>query len=141
MDNQNRKLIANQKSNPDGSKTSSAEMHIYSAPLPPPAMMLEYENVVKGSAERIIRRFEIQSDHRQQCERVFVWTQSIKSIGGLVAGFLLSMTAVLGGIYTVLQGRPFLGGALSFTGLAILTGAFVADKIFIKSENKEEENN
>ena len=49
------------------------------------------------------------------------------------------MTAVCGGIYTALQGKTFPGGALPFTGLAMLVAAFVADKISIKNDDKEED--
>ncbi len=133
--NENRKILAKQATNPDGTKGTSVEATFYSAPLPPPEMMAAYEEIVKGSADRIIRRFEIQGDHRQKCEKLFVFTQSIKSLGGLLSGFIIAMTAIVGGIYTALQGKPFLGGALSFTGLAVLVGAFITDRFFSNREN------
>jgi len=47
-----------------------------------------------------------------------VWSEGIKEVGGLICGFVIAMTAIIGGIYTALKGLPFLGGSLSFTGLA-----------------------
>ncbi len=135
----NRKIVAKQETNTDGTTNTSLEARFYSAPLPPPEMMAEYEKILPGSADRIIKRFEIQGDHRQKCERIFIRTQSIKSIGGLVSGFIIAITTILGGIYTALQGKPFLGGALSFTGLAVLVGAFIADKFIVHREKEEEE--
>lgn len=46
------------------------------------------------------------------------------------------MTTIIGGIVVALKGLTFLGGSLSFVGLAILIGAFVSEK-----NKKEEETN
>ena len=102
----------------------------YSGPLPHPRLLQEWEKVVPGSAERIIAKFESQTEHRMRIEYLVVRTDSIKSLGGLAAGFLIAMTAIVGGIYTALQGQPFLGGTLSFAGLAMLVGAFVANRFW-----------
>jgi len=97
----------------------------FSGPLPPPAVLKQYDDVAPGSAERIIKKFESQTEHRIKLESIVVWTGSIKELGGLVCGFIIAMTAIIGGIYTALQGLPFLGGSLSFSGLAALVGAFL----------------
>ena len=138
--NENRRMVAQQKDTTDNSRSTSIELRQYSAPLPPPEMMAEYEKIAPGSAERLIRRFEIQGDHRQSCERTLVRTLSVKSIGGLICGFIIAMTAIIGGIYTALQGKPWLGGSLSFTGLGILIGSFLADRFLpsSKAEDKQE---
>ncbi len=100
----------------------------FSGPLPHPRILEDYDRIVPGAAYRIIRKFESQTEHRQKLENRFVWTESIKSIGGLVGGFVIAMTAIIGGIYTSLHGQIFLGGTLSFAGLALLVGAFLANK-------------
>jgi uncharacterized membrane protein len=97
----------------------------FSGPLPPPSILKQYDEVAPGSAERIIKKFERQTEHRIKIESIIAWTGSVKEIGGLVCGFTIAMTAIIGGIYTALQGHPFLGGSLSFAGLAALVGAFL----------------
>lgn len=136
--NEDRKIIAKQETSLDGAQNTHLQAQYYSAPLPHPDMMAEYERIIPGSADRIIKRFEMQSDHRQRCEKIFVWTQSIKSLGGLILGFVIAMTTIVGGIYTALQGKPLLGGTLSFAGLAVLVGAFITDRFFIGKKEEEE---
>jgi len=134
--NENNKVIAKREDRPDGSKSASVEFRQYSAPLPPPEMMTEYEKIVPGSADRIIRRFEIQGDHRQECEKILVHSVSFKSKWGLVAGFVIAMTAILGGIYLEIHGKSG-GYILSYVGLALLVGAFVTDKIILRDKETE----
>src|SRR5262245_44679833 len=80
----------------------------FSGPLPPPELLGQYDKVAPGSAERIIKKFESQTAHRIKLESILVWSESIKEVGGLVCGFVIAMTAIIGGIYTALQGHPFL---------------------------------
>jgi uncharacterized membrane protein len=136
--NQTNKVIAKEEIHPDGTKTASLSAQYYSAPIPPPEMMEHYDKIVPGSADRIIRKFESQTEHRQKCESIFIWTESIKSIGGLVAGFIIAMTAIIGGIFLSIKGKTGLGGSISFAGLSLLVGAFITDK-FRKNKKKPEE--
>lgn len=101
---------------------------VFSGPLPHPSILEKYEQVVPGAAERIFKSFENQTEHRHKIEKSVIKTQNRLSIVGLVFGFIIAMTTIIGGIYTVLKDRPLLGGALSFSGLAILVGAFLLNK-------------
>lgn len=100
----------------------------FSGPLPHPKTLGEYESVVAGAAERILQKFESQADHRQTLESWVIKTDAVKSILGLACGFVIAMTAIVGGIYTTSIGNSFLGGSLSFAGLALLVGAFITNK-------------
>lgn len=99
----------------------------FSGPLPHPSILEKYDQIVPGAAERILQKFENQTDHRQKLETIVVRTDSWRSIGGLVCGFIITMVTIIGGIYTALQGSIFLGGSLSFAGLALLVGAFLTN--------------
>ena len=46
---------------------TSAEVE-FSGPLPPPAVLQGYEDIVLGAANRILEMAERQSKHRQQLE-------------------------------------------------------------------------
>lgn len=133
-------MVAKRRNLPDGKDEQEVTYRKYSAPIPPPDMLAGYEQILPGAADRIIRGFESQSKHRQRCESIFVWTQSIKTILGVFCGFVVAMTTIIGGIYAALQGHPVLGGSLSFVGLAILVGAFVSERIPKKEDSAEEGN-
>jgi uncharacterized membrane protein len=93
--------------------------------LPPPSILEHYERILPGATERIMAKFERQTEHRIEMEKSVIRTSNIKEIVGLIFGFIIAMTTVIGGIYTALVGHPLLGGTLSFTGLAVLVGAFI----------------
>ncbi len=127
--NQNNKIAPH----PDRSVQIVKEEH-FSGPLPHPEILQRYETIVPGAAERILKKFEAQTEHRQRLERKVVWTDSFKSITGLFCAFIIAMTTIIGGIYTALHGASFLGGSLSFTGLALVIGAFLTNR-YSKTKN------
>ncbi len=96
----------------------------YSGPIPHPRLMADWDIVVPGSADRILKKFEAQTEHRINIESRVVRAQNFKQIVGPICGFIVIMFTVGGGIYTALKGHPFLGGSLSFAGLAMIAGAF-----------------
>ena len=99
----------------------------YSGDIPHPKLMREWEDVVPGSAAKIVDRFVVQSDHRMALEKSVVKANNFKQYTGPIFGFIIAMTTIIGGIITALKGLPYLGGPLSFTGLAILVGAFLVN--------------
>lgn len=44
------------------------ELSFYKGPLPPPAMLKQYEEVLPGLAERIVKSFEAEGPHRRAME-------------------------------------------------------------------------
>lgn len=108
----------------------------FSGPLPHPSILEKYEQVVQGSADRIIKKFEQQTDHRQKLEKAVIYSDMQRANLGLIFAFIIAMTTIIGGIYAALQGQQLFGGSLSFTGLALLVGAFLTDK-YAQSKSKE----
>ena len=103
---------------------ASAEVE-FSGPLPPPAVLQGYEDIVPGAANRILEMAERQSEHRQQLEKTVVNGESRMSILGLVAGFVLSTMVIGGGIYLIASGHDFAGAALIGINLVGLATVFV----------------
>lgn len=61
----------------------------FSGPLPPPDTLVDYESVLPGSADRIFRRFELQSDHRMLMEaQVIDGNVFSQKTGSIVSGIL-----------------------------------------------------
>lgn len=46
----------------------SVQQHKWEAPLPPPSVLQEFNHVVPNGAERIVRAWELESEHRRQIE-------------------------------------------------------------------------
>ena len=115
---------------PEGKTVISARIEEnYSGPIPHPRLMADWENVIPGSADRILKKFEAQSEHRIDIESRVVRAQNFKQIGGLICGFIVVIFTIGGGIYTALEGHPLLGGSLSFAGLAMIVGAFLSTQL------------
>lgn len=53
---------------PENARIAVVEAAALSGPLPPPTMYGEYDNVLSGSAERILRMAEKEQDHRIEWE-------------------------------------------------------------------------
>jgi hypothetical protein len=73
----------------------------------------------------LYRKFVQQTEHRIRIENRVVWTDTIKSIGGLIAAFIISMTAIIGGVVVAVHNAPLAGGILSLSGLAAVVGSFL----------------
>lgn len=99
----------------------------YSGDIPHPRLMKAWNEVVPGSAEKIVDRFVAQSEHRINIEKRVIRANNFKQYAGPVLGFIVAMTTILGGMYCALHDHPFLGGSLSFAGLATLVGAFLVN--------------
>lgn len=86
----------------------------FSGPLPPPEMLAQYDAVLPGSADRIVKMAEDQSSHRRRIES-----------RGQIFGFVLVLVAIVGGIGLILDGRSAEGLVPLIGALAGLAGIFV----------------
>lgn len=95
------------------------------APIPPPDMLRQYDEVVPGAAERIFRVWEAQSEHRIAVERTFAIGDSRRAYLGLACAFVLSLLLIAVGTYAVIWGNPWVGVATFSLDIAVLAGVFV----------------
>jgi uncharacterized membrane protein len=95
------------------------------APLPPPDALQRYEEILPGSANRILEMAEKQHEHRISIERTIVFGNSRRAYLGLAAGFIISALGIGGGIYLIATGHDWAGLALAGVNLTGLVGVFV----------------
>jgi uncharacterized membrane protein len=100
----------------------------FSGPLPPPEALEKYNHVLPGAADRIIAMAEVQSRHRQTIERTVIESNAFVQKVGPFLGFIVAMTAVVGGIILILKGKDGYGLAAIITPLAALAGVFIYGK-------------
>lgn len=109
----------------------------FQGPLPPPQMLKEYEEVLPGSANRIIERAEKEQSHRHSISEANVDLEhkalkfaAIRTFIGQGCAFILSLVAIGGGACLIANGENA-GGIASIIGaLAALTTAFIVGKVF-----------
>lgn len=102
-----------------------AVAEIFSGPLPHPSLLSQYNQVVPGSAERIIAMAESQSKHRQQLENKVLDSDIRNGRLGLHYGLIISLVAVIGGTICITSGYEVGGSIIGGTGLTGLVGVFV----------------
>jgi uncharacterized membrane protein len=100
-----------------------AAVEAFSGPIPEPEVLRDYEHVLPGLAERIVRWTEDEAHHRRAVERSLVQL----SWGGLWSALLLALTTILGGMLLAWNGRNVVGvigvvGALAGLVIVFLAG-------------------
>jgi uncharacterized membrane protein len=70
-------------------------------PIPPPAQLAEYEQTLSGLADRLVAIAERESEHRRAVQLRAIRLSEM----GLATAFVITMTALLSGVYLVHEGR------------------------------------
>ena len=104
-------------------------MEHYEGAIPHPKLMKEWNEIVPGSAKEIFEQFKNQSNHRIESEKKVIRANNFKSYAGPIFAFLISMTAIIGGILVAIYVQPYMGSILSFTGLAAVITPFLVSEI------------
>jgi len=109
----------------------------FSGPLPNPATLQAYDMVLPGLAERIVNRWETQSDHRMALEKSVIEGDNRRANWGLVSATVISL-AVLGvsGVLAM-GGHETVAGVLAGADIAALAGVFVYGTNTRKQERVE----
>lgn len=106
----------------------------YSGPLPTPALLKEFDNVVPGCAERIIRMAEEQAKHRQLLERTVIIGDSKRANQGLWVGGTIAFLFLVGAVFLIYNGHDWAGGILASVDLVSIVGVFIYGTVSRRSE-------
>jgi uncharacterized membrane protein len=115
----------------------------FSGPIPPPQILAQYDQIVPGAAERILKMAETQEVHRHGIEKKVIDSGISNSQRGMIFGFLIGMTAIVSGaVVAGMNGvAAVAGGAVISTGgLVSLVGVFVYGAKIRKEEREEKKN-
>ena len=104
--------------------------------MPPPEVLVQYNQTVPDAAERIITMAESQSRHRQELESKVIESDIKNSRLGLHYGLIIGLAAVIGGTICITSGYEVGGSIIGGTGLTGLVGVFVYGS---RSKRKERE--
>lgn len=111
----------------------------WAGPIPPPDELRQYDDLIPGAAERIMRMWEAQASQRIQAENrrieqddrrieiegKRVEVESKRGYLGLAFGFAISLLLIAIGAYVVVWGNPWVGVAIIGVDIAAIAGIFV----------------
>lgn len=97
----------------------------WAGPLPPPAVLKSYEDILHGSTERILTNFENESQHRRQLEKQASDSDSLRSMVGLIAGCVVALLLIGVATLCVLNGYAWQAVAILGVELAAAVSVFV----------------
>ena len=111
----------------------------YEGPLPPSFMLKEYEEILPGAADRILKMAEQQASHRQSIEKTVIDSKSKAEILGVIFAGLIGLSAIVGGFVLIYIGRSGEGIAAIITSLASLIGAYLYGTHSERAEREEKQ--
>ena len=106
----------------------SEESEEFFGPLPPASMFGEYEHVLPGSAERILRMAEKEQDHRIEWETKALSGEMRQERYGQQLGFWIAISCISGAVYLAMNGQAIIAGILAGTTALGLVGRFIQGK-------------
>ncbi|MCK9582157.1 MAG: DUF2335 domain-containing protein [Endomicrobiales bacterium] len=100
------------------------EQH-YSGPLPPPAMLERYNQIVPGAAERILKMAESQSAHRQNLEKTVIKFDTRNSTLGVICALLIALGGLFLAFYAIRMNHVKAGVIISTIDIVGLVSTFI----------------
>ena len=109
----------------------------HSGPLPSPETFRADELAHPGTAERILQRFEKQSDHRMTMERKVIESNTFSQKAGVNWAGILAFVAIVGGIFLAFEGKSFTGLTMFIGAIASLVGTNLYSRHAQTEERRE----
>ena len=130
------KILPNNQNNSRGVLVTEISQS-FSGPLPHPDVLRKFNEIVPGSAERIMKMAEEQSAHRKELEKKVIDSDIARSKWGQILGFIIAITGL--GISTIIAiyGSAIAGGVIGVGTLASLVGVFMYGSKTRRLERKE----
>jgi len=96
----------------------------FSGPLPHPSILAKYETIQKGSADRIIKMAEQQSEHRRDLERNIVGATIRYEYLGIWFAGILTIIFMGAGFYLILRDKTAIGFLAAFGPVVFHAGNY-----------------
>lgn len=111
--------------NHNGVVVRQSSVQAFSGPLPHPDILRQFDEVVPGAAERIIKMAEEQSAHRKDLEQKVINSDIARSKWGQILGFVIAIMGLTVSALVSVYGNAITGGIIGVGTLASLVGVFM----------------
>lgn len=99
MSTKHQKSVQASGKNDNGQEVKLVHQEAYQGPLPHPDLLVKYEEIIPGSAERILSMAEKEQRHRHQLENEVIKKEIAQKGRGLYFGFTLALLIIVVGAY------------------------------------------
>jgi len=106
----------------------------FSGPLPPPQMLVQYNQAFPGCAARIVAMAERQATHRQDPEKTAITSNRKRELTGQIFGLLIALSAIACGTYLAIYDKSVAGLGTIIGTVASLVAVFIYGKYTQKKE-------
>lgn len=126
----------------DGKFTGRMQRYVHQGPLPDPVTLANYEKLMPGLAERVVRMAEKEQEHRHECDHarnnanmqlIAVETERQSGIRraeilGQKHGFWISIAAVVGALIAAWMKYPYVAIAMVSLPVMSVIKAFISGR-------------
>lgn len=110
------------------------EISMRSSPLPEPAELAAYNQVIPAGADRILKMAEAQSAHRIAIETLVVKSQQTQGFCGQLFGLIIGIFGIGSATFAAVSGQPWFGSIIGGATLVSLVSVFVIGR---KAQKRE----
>lgn len=106
----------------------------FSGPLPHPDHFRKYNQIVPGSANRLLKMAEDDLKHIHDMQKSQDFTNKMATLSGLFAGWSIAMVCLIGSGYLIMNDHDVAGAVLGAGALTSLVSVFVVGKKINKTK-------
>ncbi len=97
----------------------------YSGPIPPPIILEQYEKIIPGAAERILKMAEQQASHRQSLEKRVIAHDTQNATLGILCALLITVGFLVLAGFAIYSGQSLAASIISAISITGLVGTFI----------------
>ena len=105
--------------------SSVTQEYTYSGILPHPMLLKQFDEVLPGTAERIITMTEKEGEHRRIIEKQIVDSEFKIQNRGIKFGFLIALSGILGSVFLAFYDKTIASTILGSSTLVSLVSVFI----------------
>lgn len=129
-------LVPNEKRDRANAIVAIVRESMFSGPIPPPEQFGQYETILPGSADRILKMAEKQQDHRMEIEKEAISKSLAHNRRGQTFGFI-AMLLMLGlSVFFALNGMEAWAGTIGSVTIVTLVALFITGNVQNSKELK-----
>jgi uncharacterized membrane protein len=110
----------------------------FTGPIPPPEVLIKYNEALPSAAERIVAMAESQLKHRQGLETKVIDSNCKAQQRGPIYGLIVCLAAIGGGVYLIHSGQSVAGLVSIIGAIGGVTIVFITGKVMQQNQLRQQ---